>query len=74
VPDALGQALGKYLHAKTTYGMQALLLGEANCEKTSDHTRAHAANGFSLKCPDCKGRLVFEAACANCPACGFSYC
>ena len=72
LPDALARALSKYLQAKDSYGVRALLFGEAELRRGP--TTEADNSPYKLKCPDCNGVLVFEEACAKCYACGFSQC
>jgi len=72
LPDALAQALSKYLQAKDAYGLRQLLLGEAQLQPLDTHV--HMSSPYKLKCPQCNSPLVFEEACAKCYTCGFSQC
>lgn len=82
--DGLSKALNKYLKAKAKFGLKALLLGEVEMgqldeiheeqRKTNGGKRAVAQTAFKVKCPECRGNLVFEEGCVKCPGCGYAQC
>lgn len=82
--DGLSKALNKYLKAKARFGLKPLLLGEVDMgqldeiheeqRKTNGGKRAVAQTAFKVKCPECKGNLVFEEGCVKCPGCGYAQC
>jgi ribonucleoside-diphosphate reductase alpha chain len=82
--DGLAKALNKYLKAKAKFGLKPLLLGEVDMaalgeiheeqRKTNGGKRAVAQTAFKVKCPECKGNLVFEEGCVKCPGCGYAQC
>ncbi len=85
--DGLAKAIRKFLHAKATHGMRAILLGEvdpANLELQNSSTAPNPTGGkrmgtgtggaFKVKCPSCEGTLAFEEGCCKCYSCGYSQC
>jgi ribonucleoside-diphosphate reductase alpha chain len=85
--DGLAKALQRYLDAKNSHGLHALLLGTApqNLEKTDVYTadevgavRSKASprsvGQYKIKCPACTGELAFQEGCVKCHGCGFSQC
>jgi len=81
--DGLARALCRYLAAKRTYGLEALLLGRVPVNKLDDlvaeakpkvqGARAREAS-YKIKCPSCSGTLSFQEGCVKCHGCGFSQC
>ena len=77
LPDAIGQALEKYMAEKD--GVQeSLPLGAV---VGADGTQAHAAadpgphDTFFGSCPECgSGQLSFQEGCVKCHVCGYSEC
>jgi len=86
--DGLAKAIHKYLHAKSNYGLKAILLGEVSPEELlSNHGKSKTATtlgrrlgtgtggAFKVKCPACESStLVFEEGCCKCHGCGYSQC
>ncbi len=80
--DGLARAISKYLRAKHKFGLNALLLGDVDLNKLDEENGARKGVGngrasqtaFKIKCPECRGNLVFEEGCVKCPACGYSQC
>ena len=81
--DGLARALRRYLAAKKTYGLEALLLGRVPPDQLDDlgvdakpKNGGHSVRGssYKLKCPGCSGNLSFEEGCVKCHGCGFSQC
>ena len=81
--DGLARALCRYLAAKRTFGLEALLLGRVPVNKLDDlvaeakpkvqGARAREAS-YKIKCPSCSGTLSFQEGCVKCHGCGFSQC
>ena len=80
--DGLAKAINKYLRAKERFGLHAMLLGQVNLsEYHDDDAQARKASAgrisqtaFKIKCPDCRGNLIFEEGCVKCPGCGYAQC
>lgn len=74
--DGLAHALHRYLEAKNSHGLEALLLGRAGMDDDAQlHTAATTeAERYKVKCPSCSAELAFAEGCAKCHACGFSQC
>jgi ribonucleoside-diphosphate reductase alpha chain len=79
VPDAIGQAVERYLEEKE--GVQeALPLGAPVRAAAGTQAKASASAGsggesYFGACPDCgAGQLAFEEGCVTCHVCGFSKC
>ena len=76
-PDAIGQALERYLEEKE--GVQeALPLGVPAGSATQPQRQAKSGTGsvrFFGACPDCSaGQLAYEEGCVKCHVCGYSEC
>ena len=78
-PDAIGQAIERYLEEKE--GVQeALPLGVRSVAGTAPQTQPHAAaqnqqESFLGTCPDCgTGHLAYLEGCVKCHICGYSEC
>ena len=77
LPDAIGQALEKYMAEKD--GVQETLplevvsgVAGAQAKPVSDHVHH---NNFFGSCPECgAGQLSFEEGCVKCHVCGYSEC
>lgn len=83
IGDAMGKLLRRYLHAKTTCGLKALLLGQVSIDKPpvelekAQFTKKvdSLLSSHKLKCPSCDvGALVFMEGCKKCHSCGYSQC
>ena len=78
VPDAVAQAIERYLEEKE--GIQeALPLTVGTGEGGTATQSARSAGGFDMfdmgTCPDCgTGHLAFEEGCKKCHVCGYSEC
>jgi ribonucleoside-diphosphate reductase alpha chain len=78
VPDAIGQAIERYLEEKE--GVQeALPLGIPSAQGATQPQRSTMTGGPDLfdmgTCPDCgTGHLAFEEGCKKCHVCGYSEC
>ena len=78
VPDAVGQAIERYLEEKE--GIQEALpltVGAPKSGTQSQHTATYAGNEtFDMgTCPECgTGHLAFEEGCKKCHVCGYSEC
>lgn len=80
--DGLAKAIKKYIRAKNKYGLKPMLLGEVDLNNLGEDDAAPASekNGrisqtaFKIKCPDCRGNLIFEEGCVKCPGCGYAQC
>jgi len=84
--DGLATALQRYLDAKASVGLRALLLGgaEPDLARTDFVPREAVApppkapprnvTQYKLKCPACEHNLAFEEGCVKCYSCGFSQC
>jgi ribonucleoside-diphosphate reductase alpha chain len=86
--DGLAKALQKYIHAKSHFGLSAMLLGHADHDAFAEENAAKPAtpntgarmgsgmgNAFKIVCPACEGgTLVFEEGCCKCHSCGYSQC
>ncbi|MDX1494018.1 MAG: vitamin B12-dependent ribonucleotide reductase, partial [Longimicrobiales bacterium] len=78
VPDAIGQAIERYLQEKE--GVQeALPLTVGSGEGGTSPQVAPSSGGMDLfdmgTCPDCgTGHLAFEEGCKKCHVCGYSEC
>jgi ribonucleoside-diphosphate reductase alpha chain len=80
--DGLATALKRYLVAKETHGLEALLLGRVDANAMANmETRAkleeqapRSVGQYKLKCPSCEGALAFQEGCVKCHGCGFSQC
>jgi ribonucleoside-diphosphate reductase alpha chain len=77
-PDAIGQAIERYLEEKE--GVQEALPLTISSTQGGTQTQAHASTGhtetFDLgTCPECgAGQLAFEEGCRKCHVCGYSEC
>jgi len=82
-PDAIGQAIERYLEEKE--GVQGDLLREEPVRTTSSsgtageaRSRASGSGGagqYFGSCPECgAGQLAFEEGCVKCHVCGYSEC
>ena len=80
-PDAIGQAIEKYLEEKD--GVQAELPIHAPNPVTGEGIQAEAAPAghadppehFMGSCPECgAGQLAYEEGCVKCHVCGYSEC
>ena len=77
VPDAIGQAIERYLEEKD--GVQeALPLAMTTPRSGTQPVREAASSGVEFDmgtCPDCgTGHLAFEEGCKKCHVCGYSEC
>ncbi len=77
--DGLARALHRYLDAKAEFGLEALLLGKADVEKSTPETSKGTmtprnVSQYKLKCPQCQSGLAFEEGCVKCYGCGYSQC
>jgi ribonucleoside-diphosphate reductase alpha chain len=78
VPDAIGQAIERYLEEKE--GVQeALPLGVPAAQGSVQPQRSAASAGYDLfdmgTCPECgTGHLAYEEGCKKCHVCGYSEC
>ncbi len=82
--DGLSKSIKKYLLAKEMFGLQNLLLGNADLSQLENHhewnhdntghTGGAINNVFKLKCPECDQELRFEEGCVKCHSCGYSQC
>ena len=77
LPDAIGQALEKYIAEKD--GVQETLplgvtAGAAGTQPQTGADEGHH-NNFLGSCPECgAGQLAFEEGCVKCHVCGYSEC
>jgi ribonucleoside-diphosphate reductase alpha chain len=78
VPDAIGQAIERYLEEKE--GVQgALPLGVPAAQGSVQPQRSSVSAGSDLfdmgTCPECgTGHLAYEEGCKKCHVCGYSEC
>jgi ribonucleoside-diphosphate reductase alpha chain len=79
--DGLAHALRKYVAAKRSDGLDAILSGRVTSLDSSERANDRAAPAdqealFKIKCPDCQssGTLAFEEGCLKCHACGYCLC
>jgi ribonucleoside-diphosphate reductase alpha chain len=77
VPDAIGQAIERYLEEKE--GVQEalpLVPATQGATQTQASTSSHTPDLFDMgTCPDCgTGHLAFEEGCKKCHVCGYSEC
>ena len=81
LPDAIGQAIERYLAEKE--GVQEMLPlgasvdagGDAGGAQPQFSSRAGARTNFLGSCPECgAGQLSFEEGCVKCHICGYSEC
>jgi ribonucleoside-diphosphate reductase alpha chain len=77
VPDAIGQAIERYLEEKE--GVQEalpLVPATQGSTQTQASTASHTPDLFDMgTCPDCgTGHLAFEEGCKKCHVCGYSEC
>lgn len=79
--DGLAKALSRYLTAKKTFGLRALLLGDVDpnqlvstAAEVETKGGASAKTAFKVKCPACSFDLTFAEGCVKCHSCGFSQC
>jgi ribonucleoside-diphosphate reductase alpha chain len=79
--DGLAHALRKYVAAKQSDGLDAILSGRVKSLDSSQPSNGSAGTAdqealFRIKCPDCDlaGTLAFEEGCLKCHACGYSMC
>jgi ribonucleoside-diphosphate reductase alpha chain len=87
--DGLAHALRRYMKAKATHGLEALLLGRAGIDDNGNGNggAGHAPAApqrqsagttrntrYKIKCPSCQGELSFQEGCVKCNACGYSQC
>ncbi len=75
-PDAIGQALERYLEEKA--GVQEMLplsVGPSGAEAAQPQSSPSAPPSFFGACPECgAGQLSFEEGCVKCHICGYSEC
>ena len=77
-PDAIGQALERYLEEKE--GVQETLPLGAPVRSGAEQAQvqggpAAPAQSFFGSCPDCgAGQLSYEEGCVKCHVCGYSQC
>jgi ribonucleoside-diphosphate reductase alpha chain len=78
-PDAIGQAIERYLEEKE--GVQealplALTPGTSGAVQTQSAMESSGLDSFDMgTCPDCgTGHLAFEEGCKKCHVCGYSEC
>jgi len=85
--DGLAKALMRYQRAKERFGLQAILLGEADLAAIDQpvgradgrggngNSGGNGGNGgYKIKCPECRGVLTFEEGCVKCHSCGYAQC
>jgi ribonucleoside-diphosphate reductase alpha chain len=78
VPDAVGQAVERYLEEKE--GIQEALPLMVRSTQGAHHTETSSYHrqqeqSFLGACPDCGGgQMVYEEGCMKCHICGFSQC
>jgi len=78
VPDAIGQAIERYLQEKE--GVQEDLPLTVSATQGATQTQASSSSFGSETfdmgtCPDCgTGHLAFEEGCKKCHICGYSEC
>ena len=80
VPDAVGQAIERYLEEKE--GIQETLplvvrspRGAAQPHASSYHAQQQQQQSFLGACPECgAGQLAYEEGCMKCHVCGYSEC
>ena len=81
LPDAIGQAIERYLAEKE--GVQEMLPLGASVDAGGDvggaqpqfSSSAGTHTNFLGSCPECgAGQLSFEEGCVNCHVCGYSQC
>ena len=77
-PDAIGQAIERYLEEKEGIQEDLPLTVSATQGATRTESSAGAASHESFDmgtCPDCgTGHLAFEEGCKKCHVCGYSEC
>jgi ribonucleoside-diphosphate reductase alpha chain len=77
-PDAIGQAIERYLEEKE--GVQEALPLTPGVRAGAAQTQVQASGGgtsesFFGSCPDCgAGQLAYEEGCVKCHVCGYSEC
>jgi ribonucleoside-diphosphate reductase alpha chain len=78
VPDAVGQAIERYLEEKE--GVQEALPLTVSTTQGATQAQAAASSGSDMifdmgTCPECgTGHLAFEEGCKKCHVCGYSEC
>jgi ribonucleoside-diphosphate reductase alpha chain len=77
-PDAIGQAIERYLAEKDGVQEALPLTAPSPAGAVQPQVRgasAGAADDFFGTCPDCgAGQLAFEEGCVKCHVCGYSEC
>ena len=77
-PDAVGQAIERYLEEKE--GVQEALPLTVSATQGAQQTEAQTSQGsggeaFLGTCPDCgTGHMAYEEGCKKCHVCGYSEC
>jgi ribonucleoside-diphosphate reductase alpha chain len=78
VPDAIGQAIERYLEEKEGVQEALPLTVTAPEGSTLRQVVAHSSGGETYDmgtCPECgTGHLAFEEGCKKCHVCGYSEC
>jgi ribonucleoside-diphosphate reductase alpha chain len=78
VPDAIGQAIERYIEEKEGVQEALPLAIPATSGASQTQMTAHAGGGETLDigtCPECAaGHLTFEEGCKKCHVCGYSEC
>ena len=78
VPDAVGQAIERYLEEKEGIQEDLPLTVAATRGSTRTQAVSSSSSGVTLDmgtCPDCgTGHLAFEEGCRKCHVCGYSEC
>ena len=77
-PDAIGQAIERYLEEKegVQEALPLMVSATPGAEQTQAETSTGHAETFDLgTCPECgAGQLAFEEGCKKCHVCGYSEC
>jgi ribonucleoside-diphosphate reductase alpha chain len=80
VPDAIGQAIERYLEEKEgvqeALPLSAPMTQAATQEQVQVSSSSHGPDLFDMgTCPECgTGHLAFEEGCKKCHVCGYSEC
>jgi ribonucleoside-diphosphate reductase alpha chain len=88
--DGLAKTLQRYISARKSFGLTAILTGQVDFDNIPGLKEAGAENNanapvapnqndaqmdaFKVRCPECNGVLTFSEGCVKCLSCGYSQC